>query len=248
MRRLLPSPIDHVDVADAYRPPDDLPAGRPFVRSDFVMAVDGAVTVEGTSRGLAGPADKAAFVAMRAWADVVLVGASTVRVEGYGPVRLSDEQRAARDARGQRPVPPVAVVTRTLQLDYAAPLFTEAACPTIVICPGGVAEDLRRHAADVADVLVAGEGADVDLAAALAQLGVRDAHHVLTEGGPTLHGELVRAHLVDEICVTISPMVADAGPSTPRLLGPLGADQPVDLRLTHLFEADEGFLFARYRF
>lgn len=247
MRQLLPSPAHHVDVADAYRPPDDLPAGRPFVRSDFVMAVDGAVTMEGTSRGLAGPADKAAFTAMRAWADLVLVGANTVRVERYGPVRLPDEARAARAARGQSPVPPLAVVTRTLQLDYAAPLFTEAESPTIVICPGGVADERRGHAAAAADVVVAGEGADVDLAAALAQLTARGTGHVLTEGGPTLHGELMRARLLDELCVTISPMLADAGPATPRLLGPLGTDAPATLRLTHLFEADDGFLFARYR-
>lgn len=246
MRQLLPHPLDHVSVDDAYAPPPDVGDDRAFVRSDFIIAVDGAVTVDGTSRGLAGPADKAAFMAMRGWADVVLVGAGTVRSEGYGPVRLRPEVQAARRARGQSPVPPVAVVSRSLSLDYESALFADAAVPTIVVCPGGADPERRAHAAEAGELVVAGE-AEVDLADALRQLHDRGLRHVLTEGGPQLHGDLARAGRLDELCVTISPMVADAGPATPRLLGPLGLAEPSRLRLTHLFEADDGYLFARYR-
>jgi riboflavin biosynthesis pyrimidine reductase len=131
----------------------------------------------------------------------------------------------------------VAVVTNTLQLDWRSPLFTEASTPTIVICGGASAE-----------VITAGDGAQADLAVALAVLADRGMLHVLTEGGPTLHGELARAGLLDELCVTISPMLAGSGAGTTHLLGPHGLPQPARLRLTNLLEADDGYLFARYRF
>jgi riboflavin biosynthesis pyrimidine reductase len=218
------------------------------VRSDFVVAVDGAVTVDGRSRGLGGPADRAIFRALRGFADVVLVGAGTVRAEEYGPVRLDDSTKAARQARKQPPTPPVAVVSGTLQLDWKAPLFTEAETPTLVICGGGSNERRRSDAAETAEVVIAGDGDRADLGVALAILAERGMLHVLTEGGPTLHGELARAGLLDELCVTISPMVADSGAGIPHLLGAHGLPQPTRLRLTHLLEADDGFLFARYRF
>lgn len=250
MRRLLPPTTDAepVDLLEAYALPDDRPSGRPFVRSDFVVAVDGAVTVDGRSRGLGGPADRAVFRALRAFADVVLVGAGTVRAEGYGPVRLDAETKEARQARGQAPVPPVAVVTESLQLDWRAPLFADAETPTLVICGGHSNERRRRDAAETAEVVVAGDSHLADLAVALGMLEERGMAHVLTEGGPTLHGELARAGLLDELCVTISPMVADPGGATPHLLGTHGLAEPARLRLTHLLEADDGFLFARYRF
>jgi riboflavin biosynthesis pyrimidine reductase len=250
VRRLLPPATDAepVDLAEAYALPADHPAGRPFVRSDFVVAVDGAVTLEGRSQGLGGPADRAVFRALRGFADVVLVGAGTVRAEGYGPVRLDDETQAARRGRGQPPIPPVAVVTNTLQLDWRSPLFTEASTPTIVICGGASDERRRRDAAETAEVITAGDGAQADLAVAMAVLADRGMLHVLTEGGPTLHGELARAGLLDELCVTISPMLAGSGAGTTHLLGPHGLPQPARLRLTNLLEADDGYLFARYRF
>lgn len=254
MRRLLPPAPERpgadepVDLDEAYALPHERPHGRPFVRSDFVVAVDGAVTVEGRSRGLGGPADRAVFRALRTFADMVLVGAGTVRAEGYGPVHLDAEATAAREARGQTPVPPVAVVSESLQLDWMSPLFTEAVIPTVVICGGRSNEQRRRDAKETADVIVAGDGDHADLGVALGMLAERGIAHVLTEGGPTLHGELVRGGLLDELCVTFSPMVADTGLATPHLFGAGGVTEPARLRLTDLLEADDGFLFARYRF
>ena len=103
---------------------------RPWVLVNMVASLDGAITIADRSGGLGGPADKAMFSALRGVADVVMAGAGTVRAEGYGPARPSDAVRAVRRARGQAEVPRIAVVTRSLDLDLATPLFTEAVEPT----------------------------------------------------------------------------------------------------------------------
>ena len=113
--------------------PARAPADRPWVLVNMVASLDGAITIADRSGGLGGPADKAMFSALRGVADVVMAGAGTVRAEGYGPARPSDAVRAVRRARGQAEVPRIAVVTRSLDLDLATPLFTEAVEPTIVI-------------------------------------------------------------------------------------------------------------------
>ena len=125
MRRLLPDPAAEVSPAEAYA---DVPVatGRPGVRVNMVASLDGAITVEGRSGGLGGDADRRVFLALRALADVILVGAGTVRNEGYGPPRLKDEIQAARRERGQARLPRIAVVTRSLTLDWDSPFFAEA--------------------------------------------------------------------------------------------------------------------------
>ena len=211
------------DLLEAY----DAGPGR-LVRGGMVLAADGGAVHGGTSRGLSTPADRAVFRALRTVSDVVLVGAGTARAEAYGPVRLSAEQQAWRTARGRPPVPPVAVVSRTL--DLPAPLLGSA---VVVTCA-------RAPHAGLADVVVAGED-EVDLADALDQLAARGLRHVLCEGGPALLGELVARGLLDELCATLSPHLVGRSPG---LLGaPLPA--PLPLRLLHVLE-DEGSLLLRW--
>lgn len=243
MRQLLPEPADPVDPLRVYADPP-VASGRPGVRLVMIASVDGAIAVEGTSGGLGGPADRRVYLTLRSLADIVLVAAGTVRAERYGPPSLPDGLAAARRARGQVPGPRIAVVSRSLELDWGSPLFTEAqpdARPIVVT--GADAPAAPRAAAErVADVIVAGsEG--VDLPRALAALGRIGATSVLAEGGPSLNGALAAAGLIDEICLTISPVLA-GGDAARILSGPPLAPPPA-LRLRSLCE-EEGFLFARY--
>jgi riboflavin biosynthesis pyrimidine reductase len=238
MRALLPVPLDDVDLLEVYSPP----ALGPFVRCNMISSVDGAIAVRGRSGALGGRADRTVFAALRALADVVVVGAGTARAEGYGPARLPEDLRRAREARGMPPVPPIAVVTRSGQFDWSSPFFTEAEQRPIIVTTEDADVGTLARARAVADVVQAG-GAEVDLAEALAQLSGRGFASVLGEGGPGINAELVRAALVDELCLTLAPrIVAGTGP---RILAGDELVEPLALRTVHLLEQD-GYLFARY--
>lgn len=243
MRRLWPEAGEVDDVAALVvaeaRP---APPGRPWVLVNMVASIDGAITIGERSGDLGGPADQAVFSALRSVADVVMAGAGTVRAEGYGPARPSDATRAARRARGQAEVPAIAVVTRSLDLDLTAPLFTEAEVPTIVITCATADATRQDAVAAVADLMVVG-GDAVDLGAALGQLHARGVQTLTCEGGPSLNGDLVVADLVDEWDLTVSPVLTggDAGRSSRGPLPP----RPVGMRLDRMLE-DDGFLLTRW--
>src|SRR5690348_7248010 len=137
--------------ADRPAPPD-----RPWVLANFVVSPDGSVATGGRVGGLTSPADQALFHLLRSAADVVLVGAGTVRAEGYGPHRPTDEQRAWRADAGFAPTAAMAVVSAGLRLDLESVLFTRAEARTVVVVPGGSDETALRRVAEVADVVVAG--------------------------------------------------------------------------------------------
>ena len=210
---------------------------------NMVASVDGATAVTGRAGPLASPADTYVFHLLRSLADVILVGAETVRAEGYGPARVAEEHAPRRAAAGQAPEPTIAIVTASLDLDWSSRLFTEAKARPIVIAPVDSAPDRLERAATVADLLLAGEGR-VDLAEAVRQLGARGATTVLCEGGPKLNGQLADLDLVDELCVTVSPALVGAT-SAPLLgMAPLAHLRALDL--VAVLE-EEGFLFLRYR-
>ena len=241
MRALLPVARSVVDLVEAYALPSDAASDRPFVRCNMISSLDGAVTVEGRSRLLGGPADRKVFQTLRALADVVLVGAGTVRAEGYGPVRVSPELRAGRQERGQSPVPPIAVVTGAGNLDWSSPFFTQAEARPIVFTSAAIDPRVRRRGEEVADVVVAGDER-VDPRSALGHLDALGLRSVLLEGGPGLNAEVAHAGLLDELCLTIAPrMVAGSGP---RVLAGPELPTPLDLEPVHLLEED-GFLFSR---
>ena len=227
MRQLFPSPVDPVDPADVYGdPPRAGPGGRPGVRLNMIASVDGATTVTGVSGGLGGAADHDLFALLRSLADVVLVAAGTARAEGYGPSRVQ-----------------VAVVTRSCRLDWASPLFTAPVARPIVVTVAGAPPDALARAAEVAEVVVAGDR-DVDLAVALDALGGRGHRAVLAEGGPTLNAQLAAAGLLDELCLSLSPRLV--GGAAKRILDGLEVPGTMPLRLCSVCEQD-GFLFLRYR-
>ncbi len=229
------------DLEDLYRPAG---TGR-HVRANFVTAVDGAVEVDGRTGGLGSDDDHRVFATLRALADVVLVGAETVRREGYGPARVAAGRRRRREARGQRPLPVVAVVTARALLDPQARLFAEGGeVPrTLVVTCEAASPERRRALAEVAEVVTCG-GDSVDLAGALALLGARDLDRVLCEGGPTLVTQMMAGGLLDELCVTQSPLIA--GPGRGQLTAGDSFASPIPLHLEGLLAGD-GALAARYR-
>jgi riboflavin-specific deaminase-like protein len=243
MRQLLPVPIDEVDPDDLYaadaRP---RPVDRPWVLTNMIASVDGAASVEGVSARLGGPADRAVFGALRAVPDVILVGAGTVRAEHYGPPRTPEAQQARRRARGQEPFPRIAVVSGRLDLDLTTPLFTGSSSRPIVITGTRPSPEQLAAASEVAEVVVAGE-AHVDLGVALAALGRLGAAVVLCEGGPMLDGQLLAEGLLDEVCLTVAPLLA-GGDASRIMHGPALA-RPEGLRLDRVLEQD-GMLLLRY--
>jgi riboflavin-specific deaminase-like protein len=241
MRALLPDPGVDVDPVPAYAIPPGAPADRPFVRCNMISTLDGAVTINGRSGMIGGPADRRVFQILRSWADVILVGAGTARAESYGPARLDDVLRTARADRGQSPVPPIAVVTRSANLDWSSAFFTRAEARPIVFTIDEIDVDTRRRGEQVADVVVAGSS-QVEPQQALAYLHQAGHRSVLLEGGPGLNAELVQAALIDELCLTLAPRLV-GGPG-PRVLAGEQMAEPLELDLVHLLEED-GFLFAR---
>jgi len=237
VRQIFPCPGD-ADLAALYAYPPG-----PWLRGNMVASADGAAWVGGVTEHLSSEADRQVFGLLRALADVVLVGAATVRAEHYGPARRSERWRDLR--AGRPPTPTIAVVSAGLNLDPESRLFTEAPphARTIVIttaqAPADRRADLRRHA----DVVTAGE-ASVDLTAAIRALAERGHQRMLTEGGPLLLAQLAAAGLLDELCLTIAPLLA--GPGASRIVsGHLAPPAPLPLTLEHVLE-DGGFLLCRY--
>jgi riboflavin biosynthesis pyrimidine reductase len=250
---LLPDPregLTDLDLDSAYAWPG-WPEPTPWVRANMVATVDGAARApDGVSHGISSDADRRVFGRLRGLADVVLAGAGTVRQEGYRPARPKPDFAERRAAAGQSTVPAIAVLTRTLSVDLSAPLFTEALERTILLTCAASDADVRRRAAEVADVIVAGD-ADVDLAVALDALRDRGLARVHCEGGPTLLAQLVAADLLDELLLTMSPLLAggtytDRAPLHRILSGADLPDAPRPMALHHVLE-DEGSLFLSYR-
>ena len=227
------------ELFDAYALPD---RNRPRVRMNFVSSADGAVTLGERSGGLGGATDRAVMQVLRAMADIVLVGAGTVRAEGYGGMRVSDQDAAWRRERGLPGQPVLAVVSGSLGLDPADPVFAEAVRRPLVVTTDAAAASRGAAFAPVADVLACGQDA-VDLPGMLRAFAGRGGTQVLCEGGPHLFGSLLDAGLVDEACVTLAPRFAggDAG----RIVqGAAEADRR--FALAGILTDDEGFVLLRY--
>jgi riboflavin biosynthesis pyrimidine reductase len=238
MRRLLPQPSDTVDLYEAYACPmgDD-----GFVRLNMISSIDGAITVGGKSGALGGPPDHKVFTTLRSWADVIFVGAGTVRAEQYGPAKLDADVQQRRRDRGQLPLPPIAVVTGSANFDFDAQFFRDANVKPLLVTSASRAPDIAALAGDAAEVITTGADA-VDLRDAIAQLRDRGLGCVLAEGGPGLNSELTRDGLLDELCLTLSPRIV--GGDGPRIIAGDQFKPPIEPTLVHLLQEDH-FLFLR---
>jgi riboflavin biosynthesis pyrimidine reductase len=221
LTRIFPHPAAPTKIADAYDV-ERLPhPGRPWVGLCMVSSLDGSIAVDGASGGLGNPNDLEILLTMRALADVVIVGSGTVSGEGYGT-----------PASGTR----VGVVTNSGSIDPTIDLFRSGA--------GFVITNERATVEGDVEILRVGDD-QVDLVAAVARITeiVPDARHVQAEGGATLNGALLDADLVDELQLTVSPMLV--GGDGPRVTS--GATEMTrGFELAHILTDADGYLFTRY--
>ncbi len=234
--------LDDVELSRLYAYPEP---GRTWLRANFITSLDGGATADGTSGALGGPGDRHIFNLLRELADVIVVGAGTVRLEAYSGVHLAVAQRQARQARGQSEVPQLAIVTNSGRLERDLAVFTRTEVAPLVLTCAAAAGETRSLIGDVCEVLECsgGDPGTVDEPALLAALAARGMRRILTEGGPTLLGAFIGAGLLDELCLTIAPYLVGglarriaAGPA--QLLTRLGR--------AHLLTDDAGYLYGRY--
>ena len=206
-----------------------------MLRVNFVTSLDGAVAVDGRSAGLSGDADKAVFRLLRRECDALLVGAGTFRAENYRPLTLDTERRAWRIDHGLAPYPRLVVASRSLRLPATHPALADAPVRPIVLTASMEPADELESVAGI--VRAAG------LTIGLQRLRAMGLTNILCEGGPYLFGELSKADLVDELCLTVSPLLA--GPGAGRITAG-DVHPPRHMRLSRMDTADDGTLLLRY--
>ncbi|HWI72951.1 MAG TPA: dihydrofolate reductase family protein [Baekduia sp.] len=214
--------------------------GRPRVVADMVATVDGRAAVQGRSVGLGNPADRALLRELRTAADAILVGTGTLAAEHYATL-LDDEQRARRVAEGRAEHPLVVTLSRRLLLPVdEVPLLGEAGVPILVFTEAD--EHVEAPEVDAAlEVVRLAPG--TPLLAALTALGARGVRGVLCEGGPTLLRRLVAVGGLDDLLVTVAPLLA-AG-DAPTILDGAPLPDPARLTLRDVHRADD-HLFLHY--
>jgi len=235
------------ELARCYAYPAARP-GRPpscWVRGNMISSIDGGATSAGKSGDLGAAGDQALFAVLRGLADVIVVGASTARVENYAGVRLSATQRRERQHQGQSEVPPLAVLTRSGLLEPEARLFHRTEVTPLILTSAEAAPDARRRLGGLAEVLDAsGAHTDsVDLRVALDLLAGKGLTRALTEGGPGILGMFTEQNVLDEICLTVAPALV-GGKSARIVTGP--AEVHTAMQLGHVLTDDDGYLYLRY--
>ena len=205
------------------------------LRANFVASADGAVAVDGLSTALSSPTDKEVFRILRMVCDALLVGAATFRDENYRALTLDPVRRAWRASSGLSAYPVMVIFSRSLDLDPDHRALREAPVRPLIVTPADPGEHPLGR---VADLVVA-----ADPAQALDRLRERGLTSLLCEGGPVLLGMLSAADLVDEVCLTLSPLLA--GPGAGRIVS--GASHPARrMRLAHAFAAEDGMVLTRF--
>ena len=235
MHEIFPSAVENVDSVEIYAADKRVPAaGRPWVMANMISSIDGAVEIDGLSGGLGGPADKAIFSAIRGVADVIIAGAGTVIAENYRRPQTSERIQQLRVDRGQSPLPRIAIVSNSWQIDPTHRAFDKDARP-LAIAPRRAPADAMAAIEPVADIVYAGDD-HVDLPDALSALHTLGANVVLVEGGPMLNAAFVAEDLLDEFCLSFSPMLA--GGNGDRVVGATDKSpalaMTLDLSLIHI--------------
>lgn len=243
MRQLLPEPVDEVDPLEVHRhAPRERADGRPWLLANMIASTDGATAVDGRSGGLGAPGDKAVFDALRASCDWVLVASGTATAERYRMPRATAEAQRCRQEDGRDPTPGLAIVTASGRLDPTIPAFAERDPdgPVPLVVAGRAADAHALAALDAEVVTLPTDQPEPE--GILDVLAARGARVVLTEGGPRFLGILHDADALDELCLSVAPLVA-GGESSRAVVG--GRPHAAPMRLALLLEEDD-MLFARY--
>lgn len=212
--------------------------GRPWVMLNIVESIDGATAIDGGASGLNDADDRQLFLALRAVADVVMNGAETIRAENLGPVKLSDDMKSHRLEVGMVDPPTMVVLSRSLSLDPGLRVFSDPERRPKIITGMDVDPDRVEALDDVADIV---QIEKLDGASIIGALS--DASVILCEGGPTVNSQLVADGVVDEVNLTISPVLA-LGESKRVAAGP-PKQPPTPMRVDRTLVGDQS-LFLRF--
>ena len=210
-----------------------------WLRVNFVSSIDGAATRQGLSGGLSDDADHRVFDILRRLCDVVVVGAGTVRAEGYGAMRVDEVSQRARREDGMTAHPVFAIVSASLDLDPASPIFRDAPERPIIVTTELSRQDTREALAEVADVVVCGEER-VEPRRLVEVLVARGLSRIHCEGGPHLFGDLIAAGAVDELCLTVGATLE--GGVASRISAGAAPILPVGMRLVHVLQSGDTLL------
>jgi riboflavin biosynthesis pyrimidine reductase len=238
------SALELTERLGLWERPSEAPP-RPRMLLNMVETVDGRATLKGRSGALSDPADHALFIALRTAADAVLVGAGTVRTERYGRMLRDQSLRALRQQRGLDPEPLACIVSGRLALSEEIPLLREPDARVVIV----TASEASLPALPAQVDYVRTAGGRLDLLAAIGEIGERfGVTTLLCEGGPHLARELLASELLDEIFLTVSPLLAGGEPSggeALRILAGAELDPPVGLELLGVLHSGSS-LFLRY--
>ena len=237
--RRSPGPLGDDDILTLYAASD---RAVPVVRANFIASVDGSSTVGGLSGGLGGPADRRIFDLLRRLSDVIVVGAGTLRSEKYDAMRLGTDASRWRMDHGLPAQPHFAIVSATLDLDPSSDVFAGAPVRPLVLTAESADPGRRRRLAHVSDVVDCGD-VQAEAAQLVEALITRGLAQVHCEGGPHLLGTLIADDVLDELCLTTSPLLE--GGFGPRIAS--GATDAVarSMSLDHVL-VSAGMLFTKY--
>jgi riboflavin biosynthesis pyrimidine reductase len=226
------------DLLAEVRPRERAPEDRPFVCMNFIATVDGRAAFDGRTETLGGDADLELLLELRVLSDAVLIGTGTLRAEGYDRLVRAEPRRARRIANGLAEDPPAVVISRRFDVPWNAGLF-QAPEQTVLVYTGSEGEP-----PDVPATVEVISLADPRPAAALADLRRRGVRALLCEGGPTMFGALLADDAVDELFLTVTPVITgDENEPTIVSGGRLAA--PADLELLWALRSGSE-LFLRY--
>lgn len=238
------APAELIESLGMWERPD-MPPSRPRVLLNMVSTVDGRATLGGRSGTISGPADRALFHALRAAVDAVLVGAGTVRMERYGRLIHDESVRRLRSDRGLPEEPLACIVSGRLALGEDVPLLQTPGARVVLITASAASLPATEASVDY----VRSTDPQLDLSAALGELASRfGVTSVLCEGGPHLAFQLLGAGLLDELFLSLSPLLAGGEPSggeALRILAGGELEEAVRLELLGALSA-ESALFLRY--
>jgi riboflavin biosynthesis pyrimidine reductase len=233
--------LDDTALAELYVYPDPL-GGTARVRANMISSIDGMATIAGRSGDLGSTGDRQLFSVVRALADVIVVGARTAITEGYGPVAPHPPLSECRVAAGQAPAATLALVSNTLAIPVPQQDDMLRAANTVVVTCRSAPDAARAQLGDAGVTVVDCGDESVDLAQMLDHFAAHGLWRVLCEGGPALLGSFLGADLVDELCVTVSPLLtAGAGKHVTA-----GGDAVRRMRRAHVLADDEDYLYVRW--
>ena len=208
------------------------------IRTNMVSTLTGSATMNHVSEDMGNDTDGQLFAALRNWADVVLVGAQTVRAEDYSGVAPATD--------GSRPAP-IAVPSRSLDFDITSDFFTDFTTPPILLVPHSSWDDqeLAQRIATIesagAEVCDAGEGTAQNYISVLKDRGFK---RVLCEGGPGMIGQLVDIDAIDQMYLTLDPHLS-TGVETPMATFQ-GEHSHRRMQLENVAADHDGTVFLRY--